>query len=184
MKFNLRCGACGGTGKTGAACPKCHGQGRVQVTETLEVRLKPGTREGARLRIPGKGNWGADGSGDLYVIVRIRPHPLFQREADDIHVRVPISITEAALGAKIGVPTIEGKALLNIPAGTQSGQKFRMRERGVASAQHEGIRGDEYVEVVVTVPRLKDERSRELLREFAKLNPEDAREAVLKQAQP
>jgi molecular chaperone DnaJ len=184
MKFNLRCGACGGTGKTGAACPRCHGQGRVQVTETLEVRLKPGTREGARLRIAGKGNWGADGSGDLYVIVRIRPHPLFQREADDIHVKVPISITEAALGAKIGVPTIEGKALLNIPAGTQSGQKFRMRERGVASAQHEGIRGDEFVEVVVTVPKLKDERSRELLREFAKLNPEDAREAVLKQAQP
>ncbi|HEY8054355.1 MAG TPA: J domain-containing protein [Terriglobales bacterium] len=184
MKFNLRCGACGGTGKTGAACPRCQGQGRVQVTETLEVRLKPGTREGARLRIAGKGNWGADGSGDLYVIVRIRPHPLFQREADDIHVKVPISITEAALGAKIGVPTIEGKALLNIPAGTQSGQKFRMRERGVVSAQHDGIRGDEYVEVMVSVPKLKDERSRELLREFAKLNPEDAREAVLKQAQP
>src|SRR6185312_580067 len=153
MKFNLRCGACGGTGKTGAACPRCQGQGRVQVTETLEVRLKPGTREGARLRIAGKGNWGADGSGDLYVIVRIRPHPLFQREADDIHVKVPLSITEAALGAKIGVPTIEGKALLNIPAGTQSGQKFRMRERGVVSAQHDGIRGDEYVEVMVSVPK-------------------------------
>lgn len=183
MKFNLRCGACGGTGKTGTACSRCHGEGRVPVQESLEVRLKPGTREGARLRIPGKGNWGADGSGDLYVIIHIRPHPLFVREVDDIHVKVPVSVTEAALGAKIGVPTIDGKALLNIPAGTQSGQRFRMRERGVVSAQHEGLRGDEYVEVQVVVPRLKDERSRELLREFAKLNPEDAREAVLRQAQ-
>src|SRR6185437_10625010 len=161
--------------------------GRVQVQENLEVRLKPGTREGARLRIAGKGNWGAEasgGSGDLYVIIRIQPHPLFVREVDDIHVKVPVSVTEAALGAKIGVPTIEGKALLNIPAGTQSGQRFRMRERGVASAQHEGLRGDQYVEVQVVVPQITDERSRELLRQFAQLNPEDVREGVLKQAQP
>lgn len=183
MKFNLRCGTCGGTGKAGAACPRCHGQGRVQQTEALQVQLKPGTREGARLRIPGKGNWGSEGSGDLYVIVHLKPHALFQRQADDIYVKVPISITEAALGAKIGVPTIEGKALLNIPPGTQSGQKFRMRERGVANAQHGEVRGDEYVEVQVVVPHLRDEQSRELLREFARLNPEDAREAVLKQAQ-
>jgi molecular chaperone DnaJ len=156
------------------------------VQENLEVRLKPGTREGARLRIAGKGNWGAEasgGSGDLYVVIHIRPHPLFVREVDDIHVKVPVSVTEAALGAKIGVPTIEGKALLNIPAGTQSGQRFRMRERGVASAQHEGLRGDEYVEVQVVVPQITDERSRELLREFGRLNPEAAREDVLKQAQ-
>ena len=184
MKFNLRCGVCGGSGKSGAACARCQGQGRVEATEQLEVRIKPGTREGARLRIAAKGNWGSSGSGDLYVIIRIQPHPLFAREADDIHVKVPLTITEAALGAKIGVPTIEGKALLNIPAGTQSGQRFRMRERGVASAQHEGVRGDEYVEVQVVVPKLKDERSRELLRQFAQLNPEDVREGVLKQAQP
>ncbi len=183
MKFNLRCGACGGTGKAGAACPRCHGQGRVEVRESLEVRLKPGTREGARLRIPGKGNWGADGSGDLYVVIHIQAHPLFVREVDDIHVKVPLSFTEAALGAKIGVPTIDGKALLNVPAGTQSGQRFRMRERGVASAQHEGVRGDEYVEVQVVVPKLRDERSRDLLREFARINPEDVRDAILKQAQ-
>lgn len=183
MKFNLRCGACGGSGKAGAACPRCHGQGRVPQTETLEVRLKPGTREGARLRIPGKGNWGADGSGDLYVIVAIKPHPLFQREADDIYVKVPLSFTEAALGANIGVPTVEGKAMLKIPPGTQSGQKFRMRERGAPSAQHDGLRGDEYVEVQVTVPKVLSDRSKDMLREFARLNPEDAREAILKQAQ-
>ncbi len=182
MKFNLRCGACSGTGKLGGTCARCHGQGRIAITETLEVRIKPGTREGARLRIPGKGNWGADQVGDLYVVIRIQPHKFFVRDADDIHVKVPLSMTEAALGAKIGVPTIDGKALLNIPAGTQSGQRFRMRERGVASAQHEGIRGDEYVEVQIVVPKQMDERSRELLREFARLNPDDARDAILKQA--
>lgn len=183
MKFNLRCGTCGGSGKVGSICPRCHGSGHTSVTEALEVRLKPGTREGARLRIPGKGNWGAETAGDLYVVIRIQPHPLFVRDADDIHVKVPLSFTEAALGAKIGVPTIDGKALLNIPAGTQSGQKFRMRERGVASAQHEGIRGDEYVEVQVVVPKAMNEPSKELLRQFARLNPEDAREAILRQAQ-
>ncbi|MGH9417072.1 MAG: DnaJ C-terminal domain-containing protein [Terriglobales bacterium] len=183
MKFNLRCAACGGSGKAGAACPRCHGQGQVPVQETLEVRLKPGTREGARLRIPAKGNAGSERPGDLYVLVHIQPHPLFRREADDIHVTVPVTVTEAALGAKIGVPTIDGKALLNIPAGTQSGQRFRMRERGVPSAQHDGVRGDEYVEVQVAVPQLRDERSRELLREFARLNPEDVRESILRQAQ-
>lgn len=183
MKFNLRCSSCGGSGKAGAVCPRCHGQGTVTLPEPLEVRLKPGTREGSRLRIAGKGNWGADGSGDLFVVIHIQPHPLFVREVDDIHVRVPLTLTEAALGAKIGVPTIDGKALLNIPAGTQSGQRFRMRERGVVSAQHEGVRGDEYVEVQVVVPKLRDDRSRELLREFARLNPEDVRETILKQAQ-
>ncbi|MGH9519908.1 MAG: DnaJ C-terminal domain-containing protein, partial [Terriglobales bacterium] len=183
MKFNLRCGTCGGSGKVGSICPRCHGSGHTSVTEPLEVRLKPGTREGARLRIPGKGNWGAETAGDLFVVIRIQPHPLFVRDADDIHVKVPLGFTEAALGAKIGVPTIDGKALLNIPAGTQSGQKFRMRERGVLSAQHEGIRGDEYVEVQVVVPKAMNEPSKELLRQFARLNPEDAREAILRQAQ-
>lgn len=184
MKFNLRCQNCGGTGKTGAACPRCRGQGTVAVTEPLEVRIKPGTREGARLRIAGKGNWGSKGAGDLYVVVRVQPHPLFTRSGDDIYVKVPVSISEAALGAKITVPTIDGQAMLKVPPGTQSGQKFRMRERGVPSAQHEGVRGDQYVETQVTVPRVGDERSKEILRELAKLNPEDARAQILRQAQP
>ena len=182
MRFNLRCTSCGGTGKAGATCSRCHGQGRVQVQEPLEVRIKPGTREGARLRIPGKGNWGSDRTGDLYVIIHIQPHPLFQREGDDIHIKVPVTIAEAALGAKIEVPTIDGAALLKIPPGTQSGQRFRMRERGVPSAQREGVRGDQYVEIQVAVPQVQDERSKEILREFAHLNPQDVRGEVLRQA--
>lgn len=182
MRFNLRCSSCGGTGKAGATCSRCHGQGRVQIQDSLEVRIKAGTREGARLRIPGKGNWGSDRTGDLYVIIHIQLHPLFQREGDDIFIRIPVTVTEAALGAKIEVPTIDGTALLKIPPGTQSGQRFRMRERGVPSAQHDGVRGDQFVEIQVAVPHVQDERSKEILREFAQLNPQDVRGDLLRQA--
>lgn len=182
MRFNLRCSSCGGTGKAGATCSRCHGQGRVQIQDSLEVRIKAGTREGARLRIPGKGNWGSDRTGDLYVILHIQPHPLFQREGDDISIKVPVTVTEAALGAKIEVPTIDGTALLKVPPGTQSGQRFRMRERGVPSAQRDGVRGDQYVEIQVAVPHVQDERSKEILREFAQLNPQDVRGDLLRQA--
>lgn len=182
MRFNVRCSSCGGTGKAGATCSRCLGQGRVQIQDSLEVRIKAGTREGARLRIPGKGNWGSDRTGDLYVIIHIQPHPLFQREGDDISIKVPVTVTEAALGAKIEVPTIDGTALLKVPPGTQSGQRFRMRERGVPSAQREGVRGDQFVEIQVVVPHVQDERSKEILREFAQLNPQDVRSDLLRQA--
>jgi molecular chaperone DnaJ len=177
MKFNMACPRCHGTGQLMNECPNCHGQGFVNSTEPLEVRIKPGTRDGQRIRIPGKGNAGRLGgpAGDLYIIVKIEPHPVFHREGDDIHVIAPVSTTEAALGAKIEVPTIDGRAQLKIPPGTQSGQKLRMREKGVPSATKEGRRGDEIVEVKVVVPHLGDERSKELMRELAKLNPEDPR---------
>lgn len=183
MRFNLRCPQCQGTGKLSAACPQCHGQGKVRMEDMLEVRIKPGTREGARLRIAGKGNWGPQSYGDLYVVLHIQPHRLFRREGDDIHLQVPITISEAALGAKIEVPTIDGQALLKIPPGTQNGQRFRLRERGVGSAQREGVRGDEYVEVRVVVPRPADERSKELLRELARLNSDDPRANLSAEAQ-
>ena len=178
MKFNMPCPRCHGTGQIQNECPNCHGQGLVTVTEPLEVRIKPGTRDGQRIRIPGKGNAGHGGGppGDLYIIVRVDQHPVFRREGDDIHVTVPVSISEAALGAKIEVPTIDGRAQLKIPPGTQSGQKLRMREKGVPSATKDGARGDEIVEVKTVVPQLRDERSKELMRELAKLNPEDPRE--------
>jgi molecular chaperone DnaJ len=101
---------------------------------------------------------------------------VFTRTADDIYVTVPVAISEAALGAKIDVPTIDGRAQLKIPPGTQSGQKLRLREKGVQSASREGVRGDQIVEVKVVVPKVQDERSKEILRELAKLNPEDPRE--------
>ena len=177
MKFNVQCPRCHGTGKNLTTCPTCHGEGTVSKTEPLEVRIKAGTRDGQRIRLPGKGNAGAHGGapGDLYVIIRTEEHPVFRRDGDDIYLSVPVSATEAALGAKIEVPTIDGRALLKIPPGTQSGQKLRLREKGVPSATREGVRGDEIVEITVTVPMPRDERTKELLRELAKLNPEDPR---------
>ena len=177
MKFNVQCPRCGGSGKNLTTCPTCHGDGTVTHTEPLEVRIKAGTRDGQRIRIPGKGNAGAHGgqAGDLYAIIRTEGHPIFHRDGDDISLTVPVSATEAALGAKIEVPTIDGRALLKIPPGTQSGQKLRLREKGVPSATREGVRGDEIVEITVHVPMPRDERTKELLRELAKLNPEDPR---------
>ena len=177
MKFNIPCPRCGGSGRITNACPTCHGEGLIYRTESIEFRIKAGTRDGQRIRLQGKGNAGTNGGpqGDLYVIVRIVSHPVFTRVADDIHLNVPITIAEATLGAKVDVPTIEGRAQLRIPPGTQSGQKLRLRERGVESASAPGQRGDQIVTVEVVVPQLNDERSKEIMREFAKLNNQDPR---------
>jgi molecular chaperone DnaJ len=182
MKFNVQCPRCHGTGKNVQTCPTCHGEGTIERTEPLEVRIKAGTRDGQRIRIAGKGNAGLGGgpTGDLYVIIRMENHPVFRRDGDDIYITVPVSATEAALGSKIEVPTIDGRALLKIPPGTQSGQKLRLREKGVPSATKDGKRGDEIVEVKVTVPMPRDERTKELLRELAQLNPEDPRAELWK----
>ncbi|MGH9580608.1 MAG: molecular chaperone DnaJ [Terriglobales bacterium] len=186
MKFNITCPRCGGKGRLENACPTCGGTGVRHHAEPLEVRIKPGTRDGQRIRLAGKGNAGTHGGppGDLYITVRVGQHPVFRREGDDIHLSVPVTATEAALGAKIEVPTIDGRALLKIPPGTQTGQKLRLRERGVASAKHEGRRGDEIVEVTITVPAVRDERSKEILRELAKLNPDDPRADMWSKVEP
>jgi molecular chaperone DnaJ len=177
MKFNVQCPNCEGTGKNISTCPTCHGEGTVSRTEPLEVRIKAGTRDGQRIRLAGKGNAGSRGgpAGDLYVIIRTEQHPVFRRDGDNIYLTVPVSATEAALGARVEVPTIDGRAELKIPPGTQSGQKLRLREKGVPSAMKDGVRGDEIVEITVNVPMPRDERTKELLRELAKLNPEDPR---------
>ena len=177
MKFNIPCPGCGGTGRVSNACPTCHGEGLVHRTESIEFRIKAGTRDGQRIRLQGKGNAGTNGGapGDLYVIVRTGTHPVFTRVGDDIHLNVPITVAEAALGAKVDVPTIDGRAQLRIPPGTQGGQKLRMRARGVESASVAGQRGDQIVTVNVVVPQLNDERSKEIMREFAKLNNQDPR---------
>ncbi len=182
MKFNVPCPRCHGTGRNLSTCPVCHGEGTVQRTEPLEVRTKAGTRDGQRIRIPGKGNAGTQGGppGDLYVIIRTGDHPVFRRDGDDIYLTVPVTATEAALGAKVEVPTIDGRAQLKIPPGTQSGQKLRLREKGVPSATQDGKRGDEIIEIKVTVPMPRDEKTKELLRELARLNPEDPREELFK----
>lgn len=182
MKFNIECPRCGGTGHIRQECSTCNGQGTVTRTETAEFRIKPGTRDGQRIRLAGKGNAGVRGGadGDLYLIVRVAPNAVFTRTGDNIYVTVPITLAEAALGAKIEVPTIDGRAQLKIPPGTNSGQKLRLREKGVASSSADGVRGDQIVEVQIVTPKVQDERSKEILREFARLNPEDPREELFR----
>ena len=180
MKFNIQCPRCGGSGEIANSCATCDGAGVVTRREPLEFRIKPGTRDGQRIRLAGKGNAGTNGpNGDLYLIIKAGPHPVFTRTADDIFATVPVTVTEAALGAKIEVPTIDGRTQLKIPPGTQTGQKLRLREKGVPSASHEGQRGDQIVEVKIVVPKIQDERSKEILRELATLNPEDPRTEIL-----
>ncbi|HLH16289.1 MAG TPA: molecular chaperone DnaJ [Bryobacteraceae bacterium] len=168
MRFNLTCPRCGGSGKLRNACPTCGGDGRITRTETVDVRIPPGARNGSRLRVPGKGNAGTMGAppGDLYITTRVEEHPFFRREGDDIEIKVPLAVWEAALGAKIEVPTIDGRTLLKIPQGTQNGQRFRMREKGVLNARN-NQRGDQIVEVAIEAPDPRDERTRKLLAELA-----------------
>ena len=180
MKFNIPCPRCNGAGRISNACPTCSGEGAVSRAEPVEFRIKAGTRDGQRIRLQGKGNAGQNGGppGDLFLIVRTGTHPVFARAGDDVQITVPVTVPEASLGAKVDVPTIDGRAQLKIPPGTQNGQKLRMRERGVESAQRPGQRGDQIVTIEVVVPALGDERSREIMRELARLNPQDPRTAL------
>lgn len=177
LQFAVTCAECGGSGRLIQDCPVCNGECRVSVTETLEVDLPAGVNTGSRIRVPGKGDAGRFGgaTGDFYVVTNIAPHPFFSRMGDNIHCSVPVTLAEAALGTKIEVPTIEGRATVRIPPATQSGQIFRLRGKGAPSLMHPGMRGDQYVEVRVVVPRIGDERSKQILRELARLNPEDPR---------
>jgi molecular chaperone DnaJ len=179
MKFTLTCPRCDGKGRLRNVCPKCNGDGRLLRPEAVEVRIPAGAQGGARLRVAGKGNTGKNGgpSGDLYITIRVEPHSFFQRDGDNIEIKVPISVSEAGLGAKIEVPTIDGRALLKVPQGTKNGQKFRLREKGVMNAR-KNHRGDEIVEVVIQAPTVQDERTKELLRELAQIHSEDPREEL------
>jgi molecular chaperone DnaJ len=153
-------------------------------SETLTVHVPAGLHDGARIRVAGKGHAGRRGGdpGDLFLTVRVDVHPIFRREGDDLHISVPVAVHEAALGAKIEVPAPDGSARVRVPPGTQSGQRFRLRERGAPSAR-DGRRGDLVVEVRIVLPRLLDERSKELLREFGKINTEDPRRELSGRAQ-
>ena len=129
--------------------------------------------------MPGKGHDGPDGgeAGDVYITVQVEPHPRFRRDGDDLHLTVPIAIHEAALGARIDVPSVDGPVKLRVPPGTQSGQRFRLSERGVPSPR-DGRRGDLVIEVRLVLPPLLDERSKELLREFGRINNADVRQEL------
>jgi molecular chaperone DnaJ len=176
MVFAKSCAACGGTGRQRyQRCDVCAAHGRLVRSEPVPVRVPAGVHDGARLRVAERGHTGLRGgpSGDLYVDIHVQTHPLLRREGDDLFIVVPVAVHEAVLGARIDVPTLDGGAKLKIPAGTQGGQRFRMSGRGAPTAA--GTRGDLIVEVKLVLPRVADERSKELMREFGRLNGEDVR---------
>ena len=180
LQFSQPCPDCGGTGRRREPCPQCGGKGITPKTEQVKVRIPAGVDTGSRVRIPKKGQGGRLGAepGDLFIITNVGKHKFFTRKGDNIYVTVPITVPEAALGAKIEVPTVEGKAQLKIPAGTQSGQKFRLRERGVPSLRNPAMRGDQFIEVQITLPRVISEESKKILREYEKANSESPRKAM------
>jgi molecular chaperone DnaJ len=180
MVFSRACAHCGGAGRQRSTrCTTCGGQQVEMRTEAITINIPAGLADGATIRVPAKGHVGRNGgeTGDLYITVHVAPHPLFRREGDDLHLAIPIAVHEAALGAKIEVPSLDGPVRLRVPPGTQSGQKFRLRERGIVSPR-DGRRGDLVVEVRLTLPRVLDERSKELLREFGRINNEDLRQEL------
>jgi len=180
LQFSQPCPDCEGTGRRRTPCSQCNGKGVTPKTEQVKVRIPAGVDTGSRVRIPKKGHGGRLGAepGDLYIVTNVGKHPFLERKGDNIYVTVPITVPEAALGSRIGVPTVEGKAQLKIPAGTESGQKFRLRERGFPSLRNPALRGDQFVEVRITLPKVISEETKAALREFEKLNPESPRKAM------
>jgi molecular chaperone DnaJ len=180
LQFSAPCSDCEGTGRRRQPCSLCNGKGTTPKSEQVKVRIPAGVDTGSRVRIPKKGHGGRLGAepGDLFILTNVGKHPFLTRKGDNVYVTVPISVSEAALGARIEVPTVEGKAQLKIPAGTESGQKFRLRERGFPSLRNPSLRGDQFVEVKITLPRVLSEETKELLRQFERLNPENPRRSM------
>jgi molecular chaperone DnaJ len=148
-------------------CPVCHGSGRGKSTKTMQVRIPAGVTDGSRIRLKGKGGTGENGgaAGDLYVVVHVRPHPVFGRKGDNLTLTAPVTFNEAALGAEIEVPTLNGGPVtLRIPPGTPNGRTFRVRGKGVT--KRDGSKGDLLVSVEVTVPEALNEQAREALSSY------------------
>lgn len=169
-----RCEECRGTGaaqETGRACGRCSGRGVLVDLERVRARLPPAIDDGARLRLRGRGHPAPEPGepGDLFLTVRVRPHPYFRRQGLDVFAELPVTFTEAALGAEVEVPTVDGPVKVRIPAGTQGGQRFRLRGKGARGA--DGEAGDHYYRVRITVPRRLEGAARELLESLPEEDP-------------
>jgi molecular chaperone DnaJ len=169
------CSRCAGTGTVVTdPCPKCEGDGRLPGEKEILLRIPPGLDDGARVRLQGEGEAGERGgpAGDLYVVVHVRPHPIFRRDDQNVLLEIPISFPQAALGAEMDVPTLDGKVKLKIPAATQTGRVFRLREKGIGSPNGHR-RGDQLVTVHVETPAKLTREQRELLERFAQVSGEE-----------
>jgi molecular chaperone DnaJ len=174
LQVSLTCGRCGGAGRIDeGACSSCGGAGRVPAEERLKVRVPPGIEDGGRVRLPGKGDAGVAGgpAGDVFLRIDVAPHDVFRREGSDLVCDVEVGLARAALGGKIAIPTLEGRTAITLPAGTRSGQKLRLKGKGVPASGSRPA-GDLYAVVQIVPPAKLDARSRELLEELARLNPD------------
>ncbi|MGC9003921.1 MAG: molecular chaperone DnaJ [bacterium] len=178
------CPACKGSGRRVVdPCRDCGGTGLIRTVRTIEVKIPKGIDSGARLRLRGEGNSSPSGrKGDLYLYIIVQPHPIFKRKGDDLYMEVPIAFYEAGLGGEIEIPSIDGKTVkFRIPAGTQSGQVFRLTGKGMPRLQGQGY-GDLYVTTKIVLPARMGIRDRQLLEEFKNLHPENPRMELFRQA--
>lgn len=173
------CSRCGGEGFIiPTPCLDCRGEGKTKIIRKIEVKIPAGVDNGSHLRIRGEGDLGTAGRGDLHVIIEVQPHPVFQRHEDDILTEINISLTKAILGGEVEVPALNGKVSMKIPAGTQSGKIFRLKEKGIADVHGRGI-GDELVRVNVEIPARLTSAERRLIEEFARLSGEEVNKGSL-----
>ena len=170
MQSTKTCDACRGTGKTiENKCPRCRGTGFERVTKTLEVNIPAGIDDGQQIALRYQGSDGMNGgqAGDLNIIISVRPHSVFERDGDDLYCEIPITFTEATLGASIDIQTLEGSEKYTIPEGTQTGTTFTLRNKGVCRVNNPKVRGNLYITVTVEVPRNLNAEQKELLKKFA-----------------
>jgi molecular chaperone DnaJ len=167
------CSRCRGEGVIiQTPCPDCRGEGRTRVTRKLKIKIPAGVDSGSRLRIRGEGELGTSGRGDLYVIIEVKPHPVFDRHHNDILTRINIGLVKAILGGEVEVPTLDGRVKMKIPAGTQSESIFRLKGKGLPDL-HSGVRADELIKVTVDIPKRLTSEQRRLVEEYARLSGED-----------
>lgn len=173
ITFAQTCPTCGGSGqKIEKACTACRGEGRTAKSAKVNVRIPPGVDTGTRLRSSGNGEAGLAGgqNGDLYIVINVRQHELFERQDDDLFCEIPIKFTLAALGGTLEIPTLSGKASLKVPPGTQSGTTFRLRGKGMPSLRSRGHTGDQLVRVHVEVPTKLSSEEEKILKDFARVS--------------
>jgi len=167
------CSRCGGEGSiVGSPCPDCRGEGRVKVTKKIKVKIPAGVDNSSQLRVRSEGEAGLNSRGDLYVVIEVREHDIFQRHHNDIATAVTISLAKAILGGEVEVPALDGKLMMKIPAGTQCGKTFRLKGKGMPDLHSRDI-GDELVRVDIEIPAKLTAQQRQLIEEFARLNGEN-----------
>lgn len=179
VQFTRVCPTCKGHGQVGKPCPQCGGRGQTAGTERIRVNIPRGVKEGSRVRVAGKGEPGLNGGppGDLYLVIRVLPHPVLKREGDDLLMEVPVTVSEAMAGGKITVPTVDGAVNLKIPPGSQSGQVMKLKGKGAVNTRTKK-HGDLLVKLVVKVPKTKDKETLDSVKRLDMLYGEDVRKSI------